>query len=307
MNSIKDETREFLELLPTTNSVNAYGSGYFKQNTGADQKKALDLIISVDNPSEWHKENYEANPWMYKGSGKRALFHYAKDVNFPKSLGTFFTDFESNEYKMVVVDKRLLYENLETWNHFSLSGRFQKPMALLIDNSNGVLPELMRKNYENAIKTSLLLCPRIPFNVRELYETIASLSYMGDMRVIFHCEDPNKIRNIVDGSYEFFEETYGSSDFFWRSGDYICRNNNSNLEMVETLPESLKNYIHEDLSYKDIRHDKMVSKRTIKYFRNLDFSDSLKMALRCWETVGMDKTLFTIKDKANKGLQKVKK
>lgn len=306
MEYIKGKTLEFLEIMPYINSASTYGSGFFPQGKDHDIQ-ALDLIISVDYPNFWHRENYEINSWMYEGSGLSALFNHDKDGSFPKGLGTFFTSYKGRDYKLVVVDKEMLYDNLKTWNHFSLPGRFQKPMTLLIDNSNGVLTSLMKENYNNAVKTSMLISPTIPFEIRELYEKIAMLSYLGDMRTIFHFEDPNKISNIVDGSLEFFEDVYGENDLFYRVGEHIYRKDVSNLEIVDTLPSSLKNYIHEDLSYKEINNSKKIHKRVMSYFRYLDFFDSLEMALRCNQTVGIEKTLETVIGKAKKGMQKVKK
>jgi len=306
MENIREKTIEFLQLMPETNSANTYGSGFFNQGKN-HEIQALDLILSVDNPNLWHKQNYEENKWMYKGSGIKSLLHYDENAKFPGGLGTFFTKYQGMDYKLIVVDKRMLYKNLKTWNHFSLPGRFQKPMTILIDNSNGMLPKLMKENYENAIKTALLLNTKVPFNVNELYEKIALLSYLGDMRNIFHFEDPNKTRNIVEGAYDFFEKTYGNNPLFYRVNNYIFRKDIPNLEIVETLPENLKNYIHEELSYKDINKDKKVSKRIEKYFRDLDFIDSLEMALRCHKTVGTQKTIETVVGKAKKGMQKVRK
>lgn len=307
MNEIKKSTEEFLDLMPEVNSANTYGSGYFNQGKN-HEVQALDLILSVDNPNHWHMQNYESNPWMYEGSDLRSLLNYSEDASFPNGLGAFFTSYQGRDYKLVIIDKRLLYDNLKTWNHFSLSGRFQKPTTLIIDNSDGFLPELMRGNYDSAIKTAMLLCPRTKFKVDDLYEKIALLSYLGDIRRIFHFEDPNKTKNIVEGSFDFFEEVYGNNDIFTRyDNDYIVRNDISNLEIVNELPENLKNYIHEQLTYKGIRKDKKLAKTIEKYFRDLDFCDSIQLALRCYQTVGIKKAKETFKGKAKKGMQKVRK
>lgn len=303
---IVEKTDEFLACMPEINTANSYGSGFFTQGK-KHKAQAMDLILSVNNPNNWHKENYKQNPWMYEGSGIKGLLNYAEDASFPKGLGAFFTKFQGRNYKLLVVDKRLLYNNLKTWQHFSLPGRFQKPMRVFIDNSDGVLPELMKYNYESAIKAAMLMSPVIPFEIKELYERIADLSYMGDVRRLFHFEDPNKTKNIVEGSYDFFEETYGKSDVFYRTGKHIFRTDISNLEIVDSLPENLKNYIHEELSHRDIRDPKKLSKRVSKYFRNLDLLDSAKMALRCNETVGLEKTADTLIGKAKKSMIKVRK
>lgn len=54
MNEVKRETLELLEMMPEVNSATPYGSGYFKQDDSAGEKKSMDIILSVDNPNEWH-------------------------------------------------------------------------------------------------------------------------------------------------------------------------------------------------------------------------------------------------------------
>ena len=46
---------------------------------------------------------------------------------------------------------------------------------------------------------------------RYLYETIANLSYEGDIRNVFGAEDAQKARRIVDGSFEKMREWYEES------------------------------------------------------------------------------------------------
>lgn len=315
MSEVKRETLELLGMLPKVNSATPYGSGYFKQDDGAGEKKSMDIILSVDNPNEWHQENYELNPWMYDGSGKKQLMNNKladDEISFPRSLGGFFTDFEGREYKFIVVDKRLLYDDLKTWKHFSLAGRFQKEMVLLIDNSDGVLPELMQMNYKNAVKVGLLMNPSIATSERRLFEIITSLSYLGDLRRIFHMEDPNKIPNIVEGSYNFFQKVYGNqTSEYIRENGLIYKNKGYYRDVlatkIESLPSSLENYLFKHLKYLDIYDYDEVAYFINQYFMKVDFKNSIKMALRCNQTVGIQKTCETLVGKAKKGMQKVKK
>ena len=300
---------ELIDSLPEVNSACTYGSGFFMQDGSFDDKQ-MDLMISVDNPSRWHMQNYYMNNHMYDRAGFAKLTSFDYD-SFPKGLGAFFTEFKGKNYKLVVVDKRLLYKNLETWEHFSLPGRFQKPMRMLVDNSNGKLPKLMRENYDNAIKTVLLTKSRLPFRKKDLYEDITSLSYMGDMRVIMHFENPNKVKDIVFGAYKFYEEVYGKSDLYDYLGDYIMRKDDiDNKEIIDSLPSSSKNYLLDNLSSEFLKNDILVAFMIKQYLGSLNFMDSISMALRCRETVGTEKTLYTILDKGSKGIlsgfQKVK-
>jgi len=315
MSEVKRETLELLDMMPKVNSATPYGSGYFKQNDGNGEKKSMDIILSVDNPNEWHKENHEMNAWMYSGSGKHHLINNCLDeeeVKFPHSLGCFFTDFEGREYKFVVVDKRLLYSHLTTWEHFSLAGRFQKEMVLLIDNSDGILPELMEMNYKNAVKVGLLMNPERAISEQRLFETITSLSYLGDLRNIFHMEDPNKISNIVEGSYDFFKRVYGNQDSeYIRENGLIYKNRGYYQDVlaskIDTLPTSLRRYLFKKLEYLDEYDYDEVAYFIRKYFKKMDFADSIKMALRCNQTVGIKKVGQTLSGKFKKGRQKVKK
>jgi len=315
MNEVKRETLELLDMMPKVNSATPYGSGHFEQADSAGEKKSMDIILSVDNPNEWHKENLENNPWMYIGASVNNLINNGLlegEISFPQSLGCFFTTFEGREYKIVVVDKSLLYNHLQTWEHFSLAGRFQKQMILLIDNSDGMLPFLMKQNYKNAVRTALLMNPCDSIHINTLFESITKLSYLGDLRSIFHFENPNKITNIVDGSYNFFEEIYGMYDTeYIREDNVIYKNdeykNEKIISIISRLPKALESYLYRNLSYEQLSDVEEVAQALYNYFRKIDFMDSIQMALRCNQTVGLEKTLQTLSGKFKKGRQKVKK
>jgi len=185
-------------------------------------------------------------------------------------------------------------------------------MVLLVDNSGGILPKLMERNYHNAVKVALLMHPDIAISERQLFETITSLSYLGDLRNIFHMEDPNKVANIVTGSYEFFKRVYGSQDseYFYEDG-LIYKNSSYYREMlamkIDTLPVSLRDYLFHQLSYSNDYEYNEVAELIRKYFQRVDLVDSIKMALRCNQTVGAQKVVETLGGKFIKGRQKVKK
>lgn len=297
----KEKTLEFLNQMPKVNSATAYGSGFFKQN-GANptERKSMDLILSVDNPSQWHTENSTQNKQMYQGSGLSNLTNLGipnDTYNFPKSIGCFFTEYEGTEYKCLVVDKRLLYDDLKNWTYFSLAGRFQKETETLIDNSGQTLQKLLEENYEKAALTARLMITDDAYSLQTLFEEIVRLSYMGDVRTIAHLENRNKIPNIVDGSYEFFKAHYTKG---LEIEDGIITND-IQLEEIYNLPPALKNYLLNTLSDQKLANQEAVSKQIKTYFRNTDLISSIELALRCNQTVGVTKTLETLVGKAKKG------
>lgn len=317
MKTIHENTQELIEALPEVNSISAYGSGYFKQESMIDEIKTMDLIISVDNPSKWHLQNISQNPNMYIGSGWDKMIditeieHQSRTVSFPESLGCFFTTFGDYEYKLLVVDKRLLYKDLKDWSCFSLAGRFQKETRLLVDNSEGVLPALMRLNYRTAARAALLMHSSSFVEKQEFLETVVGLSYMGDFRRRFHFEDPNKIRNIVEGSYDFLEETYLSLPEICMSvgRDDIIYNPLDEGELAQKiaeLPSCLRNYLYNVIP-KELNDREVVAKTIRRFFKEINQQSSRELALRCNQTVGFEKTCQTVIGKAKKGMQKVKR
>ena len=65
---------------------------------------------------------------------------------------------------------------------------------------------MVENNRKNALNAALLTLPE-EFTERELYVKICGLSYIGDARTGI-AESKNKIGDIVDGSYELFQEIY---------------------------------------------------------------------------------------------------
>ncbi|KAM0006056.1 putative phosphatidate cytidylyltransferase [Helianthus debilis subsp. tardiflorus] len=93
-------------------------------------------------------------------------------------------------YKYGVVSMDDLVEDMLSWKRFYLSGRLQKPVRIIVDNKEITNTNLI--NLRAASSAALLLFPS-KFTERELYAKICSLSYMGDLRMLF-AEDKNKVR-----------------------------------------------------------------------------------------------------------------
>ena len=73
------------------------------------------------------------------------------------------------------------------------------------------MEEAMMLNLDYAVRVALIMLAatdRVPCTLKELFLTIASLSYCGDNRHQFYAEDNHKFEKIVNGSYDAFIELY---------------------------------------------------------------------------------------------------
>ncbi|EES09918.1 phosphatidate cytidylyltransferase, mitochondrial isoform X2 [Sorghum bicolor] len=212
MNAVAEEEKRAAELagplrdlLPPVDFCCAYGSTLL--HARPDGTSMVDYILGVADPLQWHSENLERNPGHYSrwmsSFGAGAITGLADRVG----VGVYFNPFvewRDKRIKYGVVRMRDLAMDVLTWDRFYLSGRLQKPVHILVDNWD------MRKvnsiNLEMATSASLLLLPE-EFTEYDLYAQICSLSYMGDLRMLF-AEDKDKVKKIVEGSFQSFQLMY---------------------------------------------------------------------------------------------------
>ncbi|XP_048229401.1 phosphatidate cytidylyltransferase, mitochondrial isoform X3 [Ricinus communis] len=113
----------------------------------------------------------------------------------------------SNNWQMLkygVVRMHDLVQDILNWERFYLSGRLQKPVHILVDNLD--IGNVNSANLRAALSAALLLLPS-KFTEEDLYSKICSLSYMGDLRMLF-AEDKNKVKKIVQGQFGLFHSMY---------------------------------------------------------------------------------------------------
>lgn len=189
-----------------------YGSKVIRQKGVQSVNDLVDLIFVVDNPIQWHRENYEKNKQHYS-----FLRHLPNNIelitNIQERYGakTYFNPFVevsdiSIKYGVIKTDH--LIDDLSLWDNLYIAGRLHKPVEFLWNNCdrNEPLRSALRFNKESAARAALLMLPET-FNSIQLYTTITGLSYNGDLRMIFG-EDKNKIDNIVAGQREKFDQLY---------------------------------------------------------------------------------------------------
>ncbi|KAK1427510.1 hypothetical protein QVD17_16196 [Tagetes erecta] len=195
-----------LKILPPVDFCCVYGSSLHPNNN--DKSSMEDYILGVSDPQQWHSENLKMNrdhyaSWMASFGGAKLITKAADQIG----VGVHFNPFVSwndKMYKYGVVRMDDLVEDMLSWKRFYLSGRLQKPVRIIVDN-NGIKNANLN-NLRAASSAALLLLPS-KFTERELYAKICSLSYMGDLRMLF-AEDKNKVKKIVEGQFELFRNMY---------------------------------------------------------------------------------------------------
>ncbi|XP_013602428.1 PREDICTED: phosphatidate cytidylyltransferase, mitochondrial-like isoform X5 [Brassica oleracea var. oleracea] len=179
--SQRDELASFLTVLPPVDFCCVYGSTL--------------------HPNNQDKVNHYAS-WMVHLGGARLITQVADKVG----VGVHFNPFVSwnDRLKYGVVRMNDLVQDILDWNRFYLSGRLQKPVHLLVDNLD--IQDVNSVNKRAAVSAALLLLPS-KFTEEDLYAKICSLSYMGDLRMLF-AEDTNKVNKIVKGQFDLFQSMY---------------------------------------------------------------------------------------------------
>ncbi|XP_016451140.2 uncharacterized protein LOC107775861 isoform X2 [Nicotiana tabacum] len=202
----KAELGSLIEILPPVEFCCIYGSKLHPNNK--DETSMIDYIIGVADPKQWHSKNLKLNKdhyasWLVHLGGARMITDIANDIG----VGVHFNPFVSCNNKYGVVRMHDLIQDILGWERFYLSGRLQKPVNILVDNLD--VENVNTVNLKAATSAALLLLPS-KFTEEDLYAKICSLSYMGDLRMLF-AEDKNKVNKIIQGQYHLFEKMYKSS------------------------------------------------------------------------------------------------
>ncbi|TDZ46186.1 Phosphatidate cytidylyltransferase [Colletotrichum trifolii] len=209
----------------------AYGSGVFPQGKAARsvsddefravhpapspalmkvQKggpKMIDFIFGVTHTQHWHSLNIREHRDHYSGiagfgSGLVSTFQDRWGA------GVYFNPYVTKKgmlikYGVTSIDN--LVTDLSTWNNLYIAGRLHKPVKILRDHPRVRLANQV--NLISAVRTALLMLPPT-FTEKELYSTIAGISYLGDPRMSLPTENKSKISNIVDNNMVSFRKLY---------------------------------------------------------------------------------------------------
>ncbi|KAI5295328.1 Mitochondrial translocator assembly and maintenance protein 41, partial [Ascosphaera acerosa] len=124
--------------------------------------------------------------------------------------GVYFNPYVSVNGLLIkygVVNIDTLCADLSSWATLYLAGRLHKPVKILRDHPRVRLAN--QRNLLAALRVALLLLPE-RFSERQLFTTIAGISYLGDPRMNARLggENPDKVRSIVAGQMAYFRRLY---------------------------------------------------------------------------------------------------
>lgn len=202
----------------------AYGSGVFPQTASPGASchpspppaikavqqgggKMIDFIFGVSYSQHWHALNLNEHRDHYSGLGSLGSYFVSK-VQDNWGAGVYFNPYVTVngtliKYGVVNIDN--LCSDLNNWDTMYLAGRLHKPVKILRDH-----PRVRHANQVNlisALRAAMLLLPP-EFTEHQLYSKIASISYMGDLRMSLPTENPNKVNNIVSAQMANFRHLY---------------------------------------------------------------------------------------------------
>lgn len=294
-----DNIFDFISTLPKVVDIIGYGSGVKNQEGYTDDiKRQIDLILTVNDIYEFHKLNFKKYPNIYSNIGIKLIKHVnniGTDINYVSNI-----DYKNNTYKIGVINKNDLSKDLITWDNMYMAGRCQKPISTLKIRDK-VKNEIIY-NRLNALKIALLLNNNKTITEQELYETICSLSYIGDIRMTMHCENPDKIKNIVNGSKIEFREIYNevNDNLFDIKNNIISTNTDKILNSILDIPDSLLKYLHKHMDLNNINIDEL-NNNIINYLKITNFKSSIAQPIKSIIINGTEKSLNYLKEKRKKG------
>lgn len=289
MENIK-KIEDFISKRPKIKAAYGYGSGVFKQTGYTEKDKPqIDLILVVDDLKKWHLNNIKKNPHDYSFTGK-LYYKYASINSLKGNTGiTYLSNIQENGsvYKYGTIEEKDLLKYLDTWESFYIPGRFQKRILPIIESKK--IAEMNQKNRDSVLFTALLTLSDKKNQLIDIYTQICGLSYLGDTRMRF-AENPRKVLNIVEGSYDSFLEIYGTSnDYFTVNKKNQLKIDTTNLlSSIHKLPICLYQYLEKNIEEYNIEE---VRKKILEYFTQLNKLESSKQTIKGLWTNGLVRSI----------------
>ena len=302
----KQIIQDFLNNRPQVIGAFGYGSGVITQSgyTKSD-KPQIDLILVTDDVKSWHTANIAQNPNDYSLKGRIRLSSVSRSkMKGPNNIVYCSQVQKGNfQFKYGLIEKEDFINDLNTWDKFYVAGRFHKPMLEV--ESELDLNDAILRNRLSAFLIACLLSDKYT-TYFELFERICNFSYMGDFRMGI-AENPNKVKNIVNGSYDELYKIYSRWPFVEKiQGDRVRINYSKVIEYIDYLPDDLLNFIaqNDNKSLSDDKRLLLIRKSILNYFIKKNRTESVTQAIDGYKNNGLSKSIVYVACKLSKKLKK---
>ncbi len=299
---IEQTIKDFMETKPPVIDIIGYGSAVkIQSGYKNDTKKQIDIIATVSDSLTWHKQNKQMNTNQYNKLAMhllRPILHLGTDISYISNI-----PYDDNFFKVGVIDKFDFLYDLENWSNFYMAGRTQKPIMIVTGDEK--IENAIAKNRVNALITSLILNSDKVIDEKKLFETLCSLSYLGDVRMALKFENPNKVGNIVSAELDEFKNTYSelNDDLYYTSNGIIVPNTDKLLQEVSNMPSNLVNYLTannisiDNLSVENLNK---LKEYIIKYIKKINLKSSIAQPLKSASINNTQSSIRYLKEKRKK-------
>ena len=236
---------EFEESHPKSLAIIGYGSGIIPQDKNdPNDKKELDLIIVVDDLEHWITENMRLHPEEFT-AGSIRFFKNSTLENLEKGAPIIYfsrASYNGQYIKRGIISKTRFLESCYNRSSSYVPFRLEK-VTELIKCDDSEIYEALVYDHRITLMLALLMLSKEEQNLYDLITCICTMSFLGDFRMKIHCEDPNKIKNIVNKQLKYFCEDYkqvNESYYMMTDGDYFEINYERIMMDFEILPEKIK-------------------------------------------------------------------
>lgn len=294
---------DFLSIHPNVIAAYGYGSGVIPQfKSDSKEKKDIDLILVVDDILEYFHKNIEMNPHEFTKTSKR-YFQTATVEKLEKGAPIVYLThipYQGQYFKTGIISKESLLSSCYNRTSSYVPFRLEKPCAKIFCFSEKIEKAILYDR-QMTLLLCLLLLNENEKTIRDLITKICSISYLGDFRVKIKCEDPNKIKNLVNNQFDYFIEDYNAvNKGYYRVEDGILYINyeaiNRDLDMI---PEPIKEVLNTTSINK--RNLLAISKKIIEYYKKESERESLPQAIKGIQTVGVTAAFTYALKKVQKG------
>ena len=294
--------KEFATNRPEARGIYGYGSGVFRQASYTDKDDPqIDMIFVVDDLKKWHLRNMQMNRNDYSITGRVHLrCNTIENIKAHNKI-TYFSQIYENGYrfKYGVIEIQDFLNSLNTWENLFVAGRFQKPVLEI--KSNDDIRNSLNYNRRKAFYIATLLSDSITTEY-ELLNLLCGLSYMGTIRMKI-AENPNKVENIVKGSYDKLLEIYNySEDYLIRNGDKLIIDHKKAIDKLWELPSGLLKYLNDNnVDFKDLNSIRIA---IYNYFNVHNRDEEIQESIATLKTNGLKRSIPYVAAKIRKRIGK---